>query len=151
MMRKIITTLCLVGCFIFIGTYSVNSQSLNTATMEYRAELDRYMTLSGGNAVYKTMIDQMVDMLGAGATTEKKEEAKKIVYEKAVNKLIDDIAPVYQKLISLEDLKKMNEFYESDVAKRVVGTIPAIIKETAAISQQWVMGLQGMIQEALKS
>ncbi len=58
--------------------------------------------------------------------------------------------PVCEKNITLYDLKEMNKFYESEVAERVVGAIPAITTEMTAIGPQWAINLQSMIQEATK-
>jgi hypothetical protein len=146
-MKKGVVLFCLTVVALFLSSHSVYYQDSSSSSIEeYRAELARYMILSGSDYGFKAIVDQMISMNAPSLSVEKKKE----ISRKAVEKLVDDMTPVYQKNISLDDLKMMNKFYETDVAKRVVKSVPAITKESMVIGQQWAISLQGLIQEASK-
>ena len=146
-MKKGVVLFCLAVFALSLSSYSVyNRDSSSSSIDQYKTELARYMALSGADYGFKTIIDQMISMSAPGLSAEKKKDISK----QAVKKLVEDMTPIYQKNISLADLKEMNKFYETDVAKRVVNSIPAITKESIVIGQQWAMSLQGLIQEASK-
>lgn len=139
-MKKLIFLVAIATSCIFCS--AVNAQTNNDA---YKQELRAYMETSGSSAAFETAINQMFMMTG-GIPTEKKAEIR----TQAFDKLVDLMAPVYQKNITLEDLKAINKFYQTPAGKRIAAAQPKIAVESAQVGQQWGMWLQSAIQNAAK-
>ena len=116
-----------------------------TTKEAYKQELRTYMESSGSTASFDTMVNQLFMMAG-GIPAEKKAEIR----TQAFDKLVDLMTPVYQKNITLEDLKEINKFYQTPAGKRISGAQPKIAVESTQVGQQWGMWLQSAIQTAAK-
>lgn len=139
-MRKIIIVIAIaIGCMV-----STTMKAQNTEDA-YKKELRTYMESSGSTASFDTMVNQLFMMAG-NIPAEKKTEIRK----QAFDKLVELMAPVYQKNISIEDLKEINKFYQTPAGKRIAEAQPKIAVESTQVGQQWGMWLQSAIQAAAK-
>lgn len=139
-MRKIIIVIAIaIGCMV-----STTMKAQNTEDA-YKKELRTYMESSGSTASFDTMVNQLFMMAG-NIPAEKKTEIRK----QAFDKLVELMAPVYQKNISIEDLKEINKFYQTPAGKRIAEAQPKIAVESTQVGQQWGMWLQSAIQTAAK-
>lgn len=139
-MRKIIIVIAIaIGCMV-----STTMKAQNTEDA-YKKELRTYMESSGSTASFDTMVNQLFMMAG-NMPAEKKTEIRK----QAFDKLVELMAPVYQKNISMEDLKEINKFYQTPAGKRIAEAQPKIAVESTQVGQQWGMWLQSAFQTAAK-
>lgn len=139
-MKKIIIVIAIaIGCMV-----STTMKAQNTEDA-YKKELRTYMESSGSTASFDTMVNQLFMMAG-NIPAEKKTEIRK----QAFDKLVELMAPVYQKNISMEDLKEINKFYQTPAGKRIAEAQPKIAVESTQVGQQWGMWLQSAIQTAAK-
>lgn len=139
-MKKLIFTIA-----ITIGCLCSTAVSAQTNGDSYKQELRTYMESSGSTASFDTMVNQLFMMAG-NIPAEKKTEIRK----QAFDKLVELMAPVYQKNISMEDLKEINKFYQTPAGKRIAEAQPKIAVESTQVGQQWGMWLQSAIQAAAK-
>lgn len=51
--------------------------------------------------------------------------------------LIDQIAGIYAKRMSAEDMREVARFYQSEIGRRMVGAQPQILQESFLVGQQW--------------
>ena len=130
---------------IAIGSMVCTAARAQTTKEAYKQELRSYMESSGSTASFDTMVNQLFMMAG-GIPAEKKAEIR----TQAFDKLVDLMTPVYQKNITLEDLKEINKFYQTPAGKRISGAQPKIAVESTQVGQQWGMWLQSAIQTAAK-
>ncbi|RGF04297.1 DUF2059 domain-containing protein [Alistipes sp. AM16-43] len=130
---------------IAIGSMVCTAARAQTTKEAYKQELRTYMESSGSTASFDTMVNQLFMMAG-GIPAEKKAEIR----TQAFDKLVDLMTPVYQKNITLEDLKEINKFYQTPAGKRISGAQPKIAVESTQVGQQWGMWLQSAIQTAAK-
>lgn len=139
-MRKIIILITFVmGCMVSTAIRAQNTEDV------YKQELRTYMTTSGSSASFETVISQLFMMAGS-IPAEKKAEIR----TQAFDKLVDLMTPVYQKNITLEDLKEINKFYQTPAGKRIAEAQPKIAVESTQVGQQWGMWLQSAIQSVAK-
>lgn len=139
-MKKLIFTIA-----ITIGCLCSTAVSAQTNGDSYKQELRTYMESSGSTASFDTMVNQLFMMAG-NIPAEKKTEIRK----QAFDKLVELMAPVYKKNISMEDLKEINKFYQTPAGKRIAEAQPKIAVESTQVGQQWGMWLQSAIQAAAK-
>lgn len=139
-MKKLILVIAIaIGC---LGSTALKAQNNDDA---YKQALRTYMESSGSTASFDAMVNQLFMMAGS-VPAEKKTEIRK----QAFDKLVDLMAPVYKKNISLEDLKEINKFYQTPAGKRIAEAQPKIAVESTQVGQQWGMWLQSAIQAAAK-
>ena len=68
----------------------------------------------------------------------------------ALKELTVLMSPVYQKHLTLEDLKGIIAFYNTPIGKKFAKKTPLITNESMQVTQQWGMKLMGKIQQKLK-
>ena len=67
------------------------------------------------------------------------------------SKLAELYAPIYQKYLTLDDLKKIVAFYESPVGKKLGTSTPAMMTEGMQIGQQLGMEIATELQQELQA
>lgn len=145
-MKKMMMILLL---FAFsMATVSVSAQATK-ADEEYKKELTKYYQLSGSDATISVMVENVMQMLQSLPDAEKM-TFKKEVFEKLLRDMIDSMTPIYQKNISLADLKELNKFYSSPAGKRIGGAMPKIAQESMSAAMEMSKKMQQTIQDILK-
>ncbi len=61
----------------------------------------------------------------------------KAEFQPRVNELIQGIAVAYAQRFSMDELRRIQAFYQSAEGQKLVRTIPSIMEETFGRSQQW--------------
>ncbi len=64
--------------------------------------------------------------------------------------LITMIIPIYDKYYTEEDIKKMIEFYQSPVGKKVISTLPQVMQESMQVGQNWGKEIGKKVHNNLK-
>ena len=120
---------------------------------EYKTSLKQMLELSGTEETFKTAIDQVLGMykqnkpgVPENVWTEIYNEFSKT----SLNDLVELLAPIYQKHLTLQDVKKITEFYQTPVGKKYASKTPYIMQESMQAGQQWGMKLAYNIAEKLK-
>ncbi len=110
------------------------------------------LLLSGGLATVDTMVPQIIGMMKQQSPSVS-EATWNAVMEKAKQFFSDNLVkvyvPIYQKHLTLDDLKKIVAFYESPVGKKLGAVTPAITMEGMTAGQQLGMELVTLIQREL--
>ncbi|WP_164125691.1 DUF2059 domain-containing protein, partial [Stenotrophomonas maltophilia] len=61
----------------------------------------------------------------------------KTEFQPRVNELIQSISVAYAQRFTMDELKRIQAFYQSAEGQKLVRTVPSIMEETFARSQQW--------------
>lgn len=131
-----------------MATVSVSAQATK-ADDEYKKELMKYYQLSGSDASITVVVDGVMQMMQSLPDAEKINFQKE-VFERLLKDMIDAMTPIYQKYISLADLKELNKFYSSAAGKRIGGAAPKIAKESMTSAMEMSKKMQETIQSMLK-
>lgn len=120
---------------------------------DYKATLQKLLNVSGSEASYKIAIDKMLGMLKQQKPdipeefwTEMDTEMKK----SSMTELIDLLLPVYQKHLSLNDLKQIIIFYESPAGKKFAEKTPFILNDSMEAGKEWGMKLGQRVVDRIK-
>jgi len=54
-----------------------------------------------------------------------------------VHGFIEEVAPLYDKYYTLEDLKAVNAFYETPSGQKILKTMPQLMQESMKLGQEW--------------
>jgi len=120
---------------------------------KYPATLKKMLAIAGSEASFKIAINQMMGML-----KQQKSNVPDSVWmmfenefsQTSMNDLVDMLLPVYQKHMTLSDLEKIIEFYETPVGRKYAEKTPFIMQESMQVGQQWGMKVGQKFQEKLK-
>ena len=111
------------------------------------------LLLSGGMATVDTMVPQIIGMMKQqspsciGGHVERSNGKGQSSFSS--DNLVKVYVPIYQKHLTLDDLKKIVAFYESPVGKKLGAVTPAITMEGMTAGQQLGMELVTLIQREL--
>ena len=150
-MRKILFILVL---FLGIGEVTIAQTASNQPSKEYIAALKKMIVVSGGDATFKMVIPQMFAMMKQQLPNVPEDfwnESEKEMMKTLIDDLVEMLAPIYHKRLTLSDLQEVTKFFESPIGKKMAAVQPAIASESMAVGQQWGMKIATKVQEALKA
>jgi len=64
--------------------------------------------------------------------------------------LLSRVVPIYAKYYTREDIQALIAFYQSDVGRKAIKTMPAVFQESMTIGQQWATEVMPQIQRELE-
>lgn len=144
-MKKIIITFTLILAAATLSFGQDNSV--------YKNALQEMMDISGATESYKVVIVQTIKMLKEQKSQVPDEvwtHFEKSFLEASQGELLEMLVPIYQKHISLPDLKAIIAFYQSPAGKRFSEKTPIIIQESMQVGQQWGIRLAEQFDQKLK-
>ena len=135
---------------IFFLSYNLTYSQIDN---EYKVNIKKMLELTGFQESYKTVIKQMVELLKT-KTTNIPEDFWKTTEEEFLKTSLDDIVemvtPIYAKYLTLEDVRKITEFYQTAAGKKLAEKTPILTSEIMQVGQKWGMGINQKIIEKLK-
>ncbi len=120
---------------------------------EYKSTLNHMFKVSGTEQAYQAAIQQMFSMYKQQYTNVDAsvwEEFEKEFSKTSIDDLTEMLVPVYQKYMTVDDLKGLIEFYETPLGKKYASNSPMIMQESMQIGQQWGMKLGQEFAEKMK-
>lgn len=133
-MKKLISTLSLFIIMTFV--------SFGQTHDDYKETLQKMLKISGSEESYHAAINQMFTMFKQQFSAVNEETWTSFEAEfknTSINVLLELIVPVYQKHMTIEDLKELIKFYETPVGKKFALKTPLIVQESMQVGQQWGM------------
>ena len=142
-MKKGLVLVVMCVAMLFAAAPSASAQAPSD---EYKATLEKMLELSGSMASAKAMVPQMISML------KQQSSASASFWDGFQKKWEAELyAPVYQKYLTLDDLKKIVAFYESPVGKKLGASTPAMMAEGMQIGQKLGMEIATELQQELQA
>lgn len=111
----------------------------------FKADVIEVIKLSGSAGQMTAIIDQVMPMI-----PEDKQAAFKKEFEATLPSLYENMAPIYMKHYTHDDIKKMLEFYNTPVGKKMTANAEILTIEGMEASQEWAMGLQGLMMKYMQ-
>jgi uncharacterized protein len=145
-MKRII----LVLCFALAANVGLWSQEVPT---EYTKSLKEFFQLNGTEETFRTTIDQMMDMFEQSRPDVPADVWKKLGDEfnkTSLNDLVEMLAPVYFKHLTMADLNQLITFYKTPTGKKFASVTPVIAQESMQVGQQWGMKLGQAMEDKLR-
>ena len=132
----------------FVTTFSF-SQENNS----YKSSLTKLIQVSGSEAAYKGVLDQMVSMFKQQQSKVPKEfwdEFAVEVNKNAIDRLVNLVLPIYQKHLTEADLLGVIAFYETPAGKKFAEKTPLITQESMLAGQEWGKQIGQKVLDRLK-
>ena len=127
---------------IFFTIFTTQSQNES-----YKEVFLDFMEAQGTLDTFNSTIDQMSEIMG----NQIEEEKIKPLMDEMLSGLIDALVPVYQKHLSIQDLKDGIEMYQTPIGKKIAEKSPLITQETMGVSMEWGMQFSSKIQELMEN
>lgn len=132
----------------FVTTFSF-SQENNS----YKSSLTKLIQVSGSEAAYKGVLNQMVSMFKQQQSNVPKEfwdEFTIEVNKNAIDQLVNLVLPIYQKHLTEADLLGVIAFYETPTGKKFAEKTPLITQESMLAGQEWGKQIGQKVVDRLK-
>ncbi len=147
-------SLFLVGVSIMMLFATTFVSAQNVANNAYKEELTKMMKVSGALTASENMVPQIIQMMKQSAPNVEDSFWDSFATKwktKAVNKMVELYVPIYQKYLTLDDLKKIVAFYNTPVGKKLAEATPKMTMEGMQLGQQLGMEIAGEIQKELQA
>ena len=145
-MKKLI----LVLSFAIVANMSFRAQNVPA---EYTKALKEMFELNGTEETFMTAIDQMMEMFESSREDVPSELWKALGDEfnkTSLNELVDMLAPVYFKYMTLDEILQITAFYKTPAGKKLAISTPAITQESMQLGQQWGMKIGQKVEDRLR-
>ncbi|HET9487253.1 MAG TPA: DUF2059 domain-containing protein [Chryseosolibacter sp.] len=120
--------------------------------VEYKSTLKKMFEVSGSDEAYKSGIRQMFVMFRQKENVpgEVWDVLESEFLQTSLNDLVDMLTPVYQKHLTIGDLQKVIQFYQTPAGEKFAQKTPFIMQESMHVGQQWGMKIGKDVEAKLK-
>ena len=132
---------------LFIATaflFAVQFASAQTNDA-FKKDVIEYVKLSGSAAQVTAVLEPIM----AQIPEDKRADLKKDI-DATLPSLYEKMANVMMKYYTHDDVKKMIEFYNSPVGKKIQEVTPKMTKDQMQAGQEWGMQLQGVLMKYMQ-
>ncbi|MCO6161242.1 DUF2059 domain-containing protein [Flavobacterium sp. NRK F7] len=133
-MKKILVTLVVVLAAQFASAQDA-----------FKADVLKVLKASGSAAQMEIAKEQVMNNIPESKRAEFSKD-----FDASLPALYDKMAKVYMEVYTHNDIKKMLEFYNSPVGKKIAEKASELTKKNMAASQEWGMELQGMMMKYMQ-
>ena len=131
----------LLIAFALIFSLSITAQEQS----EFKKETIQFIKMTGSADLFTSAIDQV----GAMVPADKKEAYKKEA-RATLDDLYSDLADIYMKEFTHEDVKELVAFYKTDLGKKLASKQGLLAQKGMSAGQSWGMGLSQIAQKYSK-
>jgi uncharacterized protein len=117
---------------------------------EKEREIRKLLEATGTTKTMPQMMDQMIAEFRKALPDVPAQFWDDFRKEVKVDELIGLIVPVYDKHLSLEDVKAANAFFATPAGKRFADKLPVMSAESFEVGRQWGEGKGRLVAERLK-
>lgn len=136
MKNKLLSLVATCFVMLFVATLPAGAQA---PSGEYQETLKKIMVLSGSRTSMDNILPQFLSAIKRFSP--QTDEAALNAFSskwggKIEEMIIEAYTPIYQRYLTLDDLKKVVAFYESPAGQQLAKTVPAILTETMPMMQK---------------
>jgi uncharacterized protein len=135
--------------FIILNSINIYSQEIPN---EYKNEVLKYFELTNSADLSKQILNQMLDTFKKSLKQVPEEiwDDLKNEFENSSQDILENLIPIYYKYYTIDDIKKLNEFYDSEIGKKIIKYQSQITKESYDIGVEWGKEIGNRILKNLK-
>lgn len=150
-MKKLFIGALVLATALFIHIPNAAAQEANS---EYKQALQEFMSASGSLESMNQLLPQLINMVkttGPSLPDSYWKSVEDKMRGKFKNKIIEGYVPIYQKYLTLDELKQITAFYQTPIGKKLAQSSPAIMIEGAQLGQKLGMEMFKEIEEEAKN
>lgn len=139
-MKKL--SIALLFCGIFINGYS------QTATKT--ENIKKLLELTGSGNMGAQVAQNMITSFKTSLPNVPQEFWDNCAKEMDADAIVKLVIPIYEKYYTDEDIKQINEFYQSETGKKMIKVMPMIVQESMEVGKTWGMEIGQKVMKDLK-
>lgn len=150
-MKKLFIGALVLATALFIHIPNATAQEANS---EYKQALQEFMSASGSLESMNQLLPQLINMVkttGPSLPDSYWKSVEDKMRDMFKNKIIEGYVPIYQKYLTLDELKQITAFYQTPIGKKLAQSSPAIMIEGAQLGQKLGMEMFKEIEEEAKN
>ena len=147
MKKQLLLTAFILTATLFVRLPHAAAQGTDSA---YKQALQEMLTASGAVESVKAMIPQLIAMTKPtqpGIPDSYWTALEKELQTEFIDRMVELYVPIYQKYLTLDDLREINRFYQTPVGSKLAQATPAMTVEGAQMGQK--LGME-MAQEIVR-
>jgi len=140
---------------------SVGNALAQEVSSEKRAEIERLLEVTGALAIGQQMsgffsnhLAQLIRKENPGAPQHVidaiPQEVNAVVAE-SLPLFKEMVIPLYDKYLTLEDVRGLNAFYTTALGKKTISVMPALVQESMSIGAQWGQAMEPRIAQRIRA
>lgn len=126
-MKKQITTLFLIG-FTLLGFSQDSSKTASIKTL---------LEVTGSGKLGVQVVQNMLASYKQSLPNVPQDFWDNLIKELKPEVLIEMIIPIYDKYYTADEIKKLIEFYQTPLGKKLISVMPQIMQESMQTGQAW--------------
>lgn len=152
-MKRALSTLAIVLLFLSATSYTAAEEM----SPEKSADIERLLEITGALDIGKQMSGVFVTQMSDAVAARRPDLPPKLfdVIKEEINKLIDEnfpvfvalITPIYDKHFTHDEIKGLLAFYQTELGRKTIQVMPALMQEGMSVGQQWGQALVPEIQK----
>lgn len=135
-MRKLFLTFALV---------LVANLGMAQANEAFKKDVMKMIEVTGSASQMNLAKDQILKMV-----PKEKQAAFLVEFDATLPALYSKMADVFMQEYTHDDVKAILKFYETPIGKKMREKAPVLAEKNMAASQEWAMGLQGMMAKYMQ-
>ena len=130
---------------LFVGVFALATSGMFAQSSDFKKDVLEYLEITGGTSSQLKMMEAQFSQFI------KEEDMKDLLkeIEKELPALNDQIADLYMKSYTHEEIKEILKFYKSPIGKKLSSKTVEIQPEMLEISQKWGISLQPILMKYL--
>lgn len=140
-MKKLFFLVAMYAFALFAGVSPISAQNPDL-TKEYKETLQKILDVSGASSMVDNILPQLMSGLKQSHLQQDETYWKEFAAtwkQKIQDKVMEIYVPIYQRYLTLDELKEVVTFYESPVGQKLGKTAPVIMTEAMPSIQQLTM------------
>jgi hypothetical protein len=142
----VVAAVVIAGLSLALAVIPSAAQKADGADPARLAAAKKLMDVTGAQKQFDTVMPQVLaqlqPFLEKKVPSHKKQVAEVMTlmadkFAAKRNELIDQIAGLYAKSLTAEDLEALTKFFSDGAGKRYIDAIPALVQGSVAMGQQW--------------
>lgn len=136
-----------------LGTWGITHAQTAQVSNEYTAALQKMLEVSNGLDATQQVMTQLFAVFKSQFSEVPAEVWDRMQKEMSASMkkdFVEMLAPIYQKYLTLEDMKAIIAFYESPAGKKLATSQTGIATESFQAGQKWGEQIGLKVQEQLK-
>ena len=136
-----------------LGTWGITHAQTAQVSNEYTAAVQKMLEVSNGLDAAQQRMTQLFAVFKSQLSEVPAEAWDRLQKEMSASMekdFVGMLAPIYQKYLTLEDMKAIIAFYESPAGKKLAASQTGIATESFQVGQKWGEQIGLKVQEQLK-
>ncbi len=148
--RSVLVCLMVVSAMSVMAPLQAGERKRPQADAQKQRAIRELITVMGSAKMADQVMNQLLTVFQQQSPSVPNEFWTKIRANIKTGELMDMIVPIYDKYYTREDIDGLIAFYKSPLGRKVVTTMPAVMRDSMSAGQQWGQKLARQVISEMK-